>query len=135
MHALLSRLEEGPVVPSSREARSYLVALLAHQREETIAVLFLNAANRLLQAEVVGTGTISKVTLYVQPILRRAIELGASALIVAHNHPSGDREPSAADIAATEALKTAAGHLDIVVHDHLIVTRDGCSSLRLAGLM
>jgi len=103
---------------------------MAHADVEQVRVLFLNATNRLLGNEVVSHGSIAEAPLHARPILKRALELGATALIVVHNHPSGDPTPSPSDIDATRRLVEAARLLDIAVHDHLIIGHGRMTSFR-----
>ena len=102
---------------------------------EQFRILFLDKRNRLLADEVQGKGTVDHTPVYVREVLRRALELSASAIVLVHNHPSGDPTPSRADIEMTKEIINAADKLDIAVHDHLIVGRDGHISLRAAGLV
>jgi DNA repair protein RadC len=111
----------GPILSNSRELLDYLCAGMAHLPSEHLRVLFLNAQNRLLADETVSLGT--------------ARELGATALILAHNHPSGDPQPSAGDVAATRRLREVGAILDVEIHDHLVVARSGCASLRALGYL
>jgi DNA repair protein RadC len=132
---LLREIEDRPLLGSLESVTSYLTAALADEPVEHVQVLYLDAKNRLLRDERVCSGTTLGVTLHPRMILTRALELSATALIVSHNHPSGDPTPSAPDIAATRRLLAAAEALEIVVHDHLIVSAAGCTSMRAVGLL
>jgi len=108
---------------------------MAHEPVEVVRVLYLDKRNRLIQDELQGRGTIDHTPLYPREVVKRALDLGASALIVVHNHPTGDPTPSQADISTTAQLKEAAATLGIVLHDHLIVARHGHASFRAKGLL
>lgn len=108
----------------------YLVAAMARLPVEEVRVLFLDSRNRLISDEVVSRGTISEAPIYPREILKRSLALDATALILAHNHPSGDPQPSEGDIEATLRLIKAGKELGLTVHDHIIVGREGWISLR-----
>ena len=108
----------------------YLIVAMARLPVEEVRVLFLDSKNRLISDEVVSRGSISEAPIYPREILKRALALDASALILAHNHPSGDPSPSDGDIEATSRLLKAAKELGLVVHDHIIVGSEGWISLR-----
>jgi DNA repair protein RadC len=103
---------------------------MAYADREEFRVLFLDKRNALIADEVQGVGTIDHTPVYPREIIRRALELGASALILAHNHPSGDPTPSAADIRMTKDIVAIAEPFGITVHDHLIVGKHGQTSFR-----
>jgi len=126
-------LDTRPVFPDSRSLRDYLMAHLADEPNEHVRVLYLTAHDRLIHAELHSSGTPSTTPFCVRSIAARALEVGAMKLIVAHNHPSGRRESSRADIAHTIALEQALDALGIHLVDHLIVTRGGFASVRLAA--
>lgn len=132
---LRRRIEHRPLLSCVDDVARYLAASLAGAPVERLQVLYLNAANRLIRDEIVGSGSTQHVDLHPRPILTRALELRATALIIAHNHPSGDPTPGADDIAATRALASAATALDITLHDHLIVGAQGWSSMRALGAL
>ena len=98
-------------------------------------MLFLDARNRLLADEAQGQGTVNHTPLYPREVVKRALELRATALVLAHNHPSGDPTPSREDIATTRDIKTAAEALGIALHDHVIVARARWLSFRQEGLL
>ncbi|WP_186266079.1 RadC family protein [Sphingorhabdus sp. SMR4y] len=108
----------------------YLIVAMARLPVEEVRVLFLDSKNRLICDEVVSRGSISEAPIYPREILKRALAVDATALILAHNHPSGDPEPSEGDIDATRRLLKAASELGLTVHDHIIVGSEGWSSLR-----
>ncbi len=114
---------------------AYLNASLARERIEQFHVLYLDSKNRLIADEAQARGTVNHTPVYPREIVKRALELHATALILVHNHPSGDPTPSRADIDMTAAIKQAAAVLEIVLHDHLIVGNGRHLSLRREGLI
>jgi DNA repair protein RadC len=108
---------------------------MAHEKKEHFRVLFLNKKNELIADEIQQSGTVDHTPAYPREIMKRALELGATALILVHNHPSGDPAPSRADIDMTAAIRAAAAPFNIVIHDHLIVSRGGVASFKTLGLM
>ena len=126
---------ERPVLSDWDPLVDYLTAALAREKVEQFRVLFLDPRNRLLADEAQGRGTVNHTPVYPREVVRRALEVGATALILVHNHPSGDPTPSRADIEMTAEVKAAAGVFGIVVHDHLIVGNGRQTSLRREGLL
>jgi DNA repair protein RadC len=124
-----------PVLSSWAALIDYCTASMARSPTEEFRVLFLDRKNMLLADEVQSTGTIDHTPVYPREIVKRALELGASAVILAHNHPSGDPTPSRADIEMTRDVVDAAKALKIMVHDHVIVGRSGHSSFKALGLL
>ncbi len=135
IHALREPLTSSPVIGDSLALSDYLRADLGHDMVERVRVLHLDAANMLIRDEVVSDGTVDGAVLHVREIIARALELGTASLVVAHNHPSGDATPSASDVTATRAIVDAGRLLGIAVHDHVVVGRSGCSSMRAMGLL
>lgn len=140
LHALLLRaleypLRQRPVLTSTEAVRTYLRARLAALPREAFHVLFLDKKNQLIADERMAEGTVDHAPVYPREVVRRALELSASAIVLAHNHPSGDPAPSCADIDMTQQVVAAARTLQIVVHDHLVVGGDQVASLRALGLM
>jgi DNA repair protein RadC len=137
--AALRLLEEGikgrPVLGSWQALLDYLHADMAHEPTERVRVLYLNAKNMLIRNEPVSEGSVDEAAVYIREVIRRALELQASALIIVHNHPSSDPTPSQQDIRLTRNLIEAGRHLGITVHDHLIIAARGHSSLRALGLI
>jgi DNA repair protein RadC len=113
----------------------YLHADMAHESIERVRALFLNARNELIRDEVLWEGSVDESAVHVRELMRRAMDLGATALIIVHNHPSGDPTPSQQDIRLTREIVEAGRHLKIVVHDHVIIGAKGHSSLRNLGLV
>lgn len=124
-----------PVLTSWQRLVDYCQAAMANENKEHFRLLFLNKKNELIADEVQQSGTVDHTPAYPREIMKRALELGATALILVHNHPSGDPAPSDADVDLTKQIIAAAKPFDIVVHDHLIVSRNGTSSFKTMGLM
>jgi DNA repair protein RadC len=124
-----------PVLSSWAALIDYCAAAMARSPTEEFRVLFLDRKNALIADEVQSTGTIDHTPVYPREIVKRALELGASAVILAHNHPSGDPTPSRADISMTRDVADAAKALRIAVHDHVIVGRSGHTSFKALGLL
>jgi DNA repair protein RadC len=135
LRLMQGEVSKRPLLSSWDKVVQYCRAAMGFEMREQFRILFLDKRNRLLADEIQGHGTVDHTPVYVREVLRRALELSASSIILVHNHPSGDPTPSRADIAMTKEIIAAAGKLDISVHDHLIVGRDGHISLRSAGLV
>jgi DNA repair protein RadC len=129
------RIEQQPILSSWEALGDYLHAAMAHSRVEEVRVLFLNAKNRLIANEALWQGSVDEASLHVREVIARAIALGATALIIVHNHPSGDPTPSQQDIRLTRDLVEAGRHMKVTVHDHVIVGASGRSSMRAMGLI
>lgn len=112
----------------------YCRAAMGHDKREAFRIMFLDRKNRLITDEVQQCGTVDHTPVYPREVVKRALELGATALILVHNHPSGDATPSRADIEMTKKI-AAAEPLGIVLHDHLIITRSEEASFRTMGLI
>ena len=130
-----SELRGKPLLTSWDQLMDYLTACLARERVEHLRVLFLDTKNRLIADETLARGTVNHAPVYPREVLRRAIDLHASALILVHNHPSGDPTPSEADIGTTQAIAAAGQLLSIVLHDHVIIGNGRWVSLRREGLL
>lgn len=135
LRLLSAEVRARPVINSWAALLDYLHADLAHIPVERVRVLFLNAKNMLIRDEVMSTGSTNEAAIYTREVIRRALDLSASGLILVHNHPSGDPAPSKQDIAVTRDIVEAGRRLDITVHDHLIIGSNGHSSLRSMGLI
>lgn len=133
----LSRAEiiDKPVVGSWDALLDYCRASMAYGRTEQFRILFLDKRNRLIADEAQQEGTVDHTPVYPREVAKRALELGASALILVHNHPSGDPSPSQADIDMTGRIVKAGEALSIAVHDHIIVGREREASFRSLGLL
>jgi DNA repair protein RadC len=121
------------VISSHQALLDHCRAQLAHSGTEEFRVLFLDSKNGLIADEQLGRGTVNHAPVYPREVVKRALELGAVALILVHNHPSGDPSPSADDVAMTREVRTAAEALGLTLHDHLIIGRHGHASLRALG--
>lgn len=139
-HASAIRLSRGqvaarPVLANWQALLDYLRADMAHHVIERVRVLHLNSRNMLIRDELMSEGSIDEAALYVREVIRRALELGSAAIILVHNHPSGDPAPSRADIELTRSVAEAGKRLGIALHDHIIIGTEGHSSLRSMGLI
>ncbi len=130
-----AELMERPVLNSPEKLEAYLIAALGRERTEHFRVLFLDTRNRLIADEAQGKGTVNHTPVYPREVVKRVLELHATALILVHNHPSGDPKPSRDDFDMTREIQQAAGLLGVVVHDHVIVGNGRCFSFRGEGLM
>jgi DNA repair protein RadC len=128
-------LEDRPVIGSASALMDYLSVTMRHEPTEATRVLFLDRKNALIKDETLHRGTIDHTPLYPREVVRRVIETGASAIILVHNHPSGDPSPSKADIAMTKDVIAALGTIGGVLHDHVIVGRNRELSFRKSGLI
>jgi len=124
-----------PILSSWQKVIDYCQAIMAYDQREAVRLLFLDKKNQVIGDEVQQTGTVDHSPLYPREIIKRALELGASAVIIVHNHPSGDPTPSRADIDMTRKVQEAARLLGIEVHDHIIIGKGRHSSLKSMGLM
>ncbi len=130
-----TRIMDQPVLKSWDRVIDYCQASMAHQKTEMFRLLFLDRKNKLIAEEVQQRGTVDHTPVYPREVMKRALELGASAIIMVHNHPSGDPSPSKADIQMTRDIVDAGKRLGISVHDHLIVGTQGHASLKAMGLI
>ena len=129
------KVSNQPVLSSWQALLDYLAIDMANLNHERVRVLYLNAQNRLIADVVVHDGTIDEGAIYPREVIRKGLDIGATALILVHNHPSGSPEPSRADIAITTRIAEAGRHLGVVVHDHVIIGGDSHVSLRAKGLI
>ncbi len=132
---LKSGIVKRPVLTSWAKVLDHCRAAMAFEPREQFRILFLDKRNRLILDEVQQTGTIDHTPVYVREICRRALELNATALILAHNHPSGDPTPSRGDIEMTKEIVKVANGLGIKVHDHIILAKEGHASFKGLGLI
>lgn len=130
-----SNIQRREVISSWDAVVNYCRAAMANRSDEQFRVLFLDRKNCLIRDELLGQGTVDHVPVYPREIVKRALELAASALILVHNHPSGDPSPSPEDIAMTEKIREACDTLSITLHDHIIVGKNGETSFRSEGLL
>ncbi|WP_156367041.1 RadC family protein [Bosea thiooxidans] len=140
VEAALKRMARGavgkrPVLSSWSSVLDYCRMAMAFAEREQFRILFLDKKNALIADEVQQTGTVDHTPVYPREVVRRALELSASAVILVHNHPSGDPTPSGADMRMTRELVDIAKPLGIAIHDHIVVGRDGHASFRSLGLI
>ncbi len=135
LRSLRTAALDRPVLSGWQALTDYLHAAMAHRVTEEFRVIFLNNRNVLIRDEAMGSGTVNAAPVYPREIVKRALELAASGLILVHNHPSGDPQPSREDIAMTKAIVEAGRHLGLAVHDHVVIGRSGHASFRALGLL
>jgi len=133
--ALEFRIRRRPLISSWSAVHDYLRGSLAGRSREQFRVLFLDKANQLIADELMGDGTVDHAPVYPREVMRRALELAASACILVHNHPTGGATPSTADIEVTRQVVAAGRALGVAVHDHLLVAGDVVVSFKAKGLM
>ena len=133
--AAKEKISDKPIISSWSALVDYVKISLQHETEEQFRVLFLDRKNKLIRDERQARGTVDHAPVYPRELARRALELSASALILVHNHPSGDPTPSEADISITREIMDALDALEILVHDHLIVGKTGVVSLKSLGVI
>ena len=133
--SLAQRLAQRTVLSSPQQVKDFLRLQLAHEGQEVFAVMFLDVQNQLLQFEEMFRGTLSQTSVYPREVVKRALAVQASAVILAHNHPSGTAEPSRADEFLTQTLKQALQLIDVRVIDHLVVGGDQAISFAERGLL
>lgn len=128
-------VRDQPVLTSWQALLDYLRADMAHLVNERVRVLHMNSKNQLICDDLVSEGSIDQAAIYTREVIKRALDLGSAAIILVHNHPSGDSAPSRQDIAITKDIGDAARMLGIALHDHIIIGKDGHTSLRSKGLI
>ena len=129
------KVKDMPVLTNWQQLLDYCHAALAHEKTEQFRILFLDRKNVLIADEVQQRGTIDHTPVYPREVVKRALDLGAAALILVHNHPSGDPKPSRDDIEMTKEIAKASEALGISIHDHLVIGRKGHASFRSLGLL
>ncbi|MEE9433040.1 MAG: DNA repair protein RadC [Sphingorhabdus sp.] len=135
LRLLSEPVREMPILSSWQALLDYLRADMAHLTIERVRTLYLDTKNRLIRDEIASEGSIDQAAIYTREVIRRALDLGAAAVILVHNHPSGDSSPSRQDISMTREIIEAGKKLGVSVHDHIIIGKDGFSSMRSAGLL
>lgn len=130
-----SRIMHKPALANWNQMISYCRTKIAEKNKEEFHVLFLDKKNHIIADEMMGSGTVDHAPVYPREVIKRALELSASALILVHNHPSGDPTPSKADVDMTNKLYALAGQFNIVIHDHLIIGRVNEVSFKNLGLL
>lgn len=133
--AVREEIADGPVLLSWTRLIDYLRVAMGHNRTEEFRLLFLDSKNRLIADEVQGTGTVNRTAVYPREVVKRALEHGATAIIMVHNHPSGDPTPSRADVEMTEEVRDAGALMGIVLHDHVVISKSGHESFKSMGLL
>ena len=133
--SLRTAMIDQPVLSGWQALTDYLHAKMAHRVTEEFRVIFLNNRNVVMRDEAMGMGTINAASVYPREVVKRALELGASAVVLVHNHPSGDPAPSRDDIQMTRAIVDAGKPLGLAVHDHVVIGRSGHASFRALGLL
>ena len=133
--SLKEKLDYGPSLESPRDAERYLMMHLADSEVEIFGCLFLDTHHRLIAYEDLFRGSISSATVHTREVIKRVLDLRANAVIICHNHPSGETEPSRADVSITARLKDALSLIDVRLLDHIIVGNGHCSSLSEKGLI
>ena len=135
LRLLHAQVADRPMLANWQALLDYLRADMAHRGVELFRVLHLNTRNVLIRDEIMNQGTVDQAPVHVREVIRRALELQSAAIILVHNHPSGDPSPSRADIEITRRIVDAGKPLNIAVHDHLIIGAHGHASLRAQGLI
>ncbi|MGZ8312206.1 MAG: RadC family protein [Allosphingosinicella sp.] len=135
LRLLKEKVRDRPVLGSWQALLDYLRADMAHEAIERVRVLFLDAKNRLIRDEPMWEGSVDESAVYIREIMKRALDCHATAIIIVHNHPSGDPSPSQQDIRLTRDLAEAGRHLRVTLHDHVIIGANGHSSLRAMGVI
>jgi DNA repair protein RadC len=135
LRMMRQEVSSAPVLSNWDRLTDYLMGAMGHERTEQFRVLFLDGRNKLIADEVQGLGTINHTPAYPREVVRRCLELHATAVVLAHNHPSGEPAPSREDVALTTDIVRAASLMGITVHDHIIVGKGKCVSFRAAKLL
>lgn len=130
-----SQLANRPIFSSWEKLIEYCHSTMAYETKEQFRIVFLDTKNRLIADEIQQTGTVNHTPVYPREVVKRALELSASGIILLHNHPSGDPMPSNPDIKMTKEIVEAAEKLGITVHDHVIIAREGHASFKSLGLI
>ena len=133
LHCLRLPMAHRPVISTSGQLLDYLKADMANLISERFRVLFLTSQNELIADDLVWEGTVGEAPAYPREIVKRALEVGATGIILVHNHPSGSHQPSQGDIDATRRIAEAASMMGICMHDHIVISRAGWSSFRMLG--
>jgi len=132
---LREKFEKNDILTSFKEVVDYCKLTMSHLKVEQMRVLFLDSSHKLLLDEVQHQGTINHTVIYPREVIRRCLELGATGLIIIHNHPSGESQPSNADIQATYDIQKIGERLGITVHDHIVIGHNNFTSFKNSGLI
>jgi len=128
-------VREQPILASWQALLDYLRVDMAHLVHERVRILHLDSKNRLIRDELSADGSVDQAAIYTREVIKRALELGSSAIILVHNHPSGDSAPSRQDIKITKEIIETGRNIGLSVHDHIIIGKDGHTSMRSKGLI
>lgn len=131
----LEEILERPVLSNWNQVLDYCRMSMGREKIEQFRLLFLDTKNRLIADEVQQRGTLNHTPVYPREVVKRALELDASAIIMVHNHPSGDPTPSRADIEITRQIQVAASTVSVTLHDHIVIGRSGNNSFKSLGLL
>lgn len=132
---LMEKIVESKTIMSTAQVLEYYQNLLEHLKKEQFRIMFLNNKNKLISEELMQEGTVNNTAIYPREIVQKSLEYGASAIIMVHNHPSGDPDPSRQDIIMTKAVKDVAQKLDISLLDHIIIGKSKTVSLKELGII
>ena len=135
LRLLKGKVMDRPVICGWQNILDLMRAQFAHDPLERVCLLFLDRKNRLVRMDTVATGTVDHAPVYPREVAKRALELHASAVVLVHNHPSGDPTPSKADITITQEIKQALNAVGIVLHDHLVIGGTSSQSFKALGLL
>lgn len=135
LRVLQEKVAEKPILQSWKALLDYCRASMGHNKKEQFRIFFLDKKNKLIADELQQEGTVDHTPVYPREVVKRALELGASAIILVHNHPSGDVTPSRSDIDMTKYIMQASTPLNVIVHDHIIVAADNHYSFKSNGLI
>lgn len=130
LRMMKSEIMNRPILNSWSSVVEYCRAAMGYEKKEQFRIIFLDKRNRIIADEVQQEGTVDHTPVYIREIIKRALELAATAIILVHNHPSGDPTPSNADVEMTKKIIIAAKNIGISVHDHIIVGKEGHTSLK-----
>lgn len=128
-------VREQPVLSNWQALLDYLHIDMAHLNVERVRVLYLNTQNMLILDHLVGDGTLDESPIYTREVVKKGLDVGAAAMILVHNHPSGSPKPSRADIQVTQKIMEAARLMGMTVHDHIVIGREGYTSLKAQGVI
>ncbi|MFN3469494.1 MAG: RadC family protein [Novosphingobium sp.] len=128
-------VREQPVLSNWQALLDYLHIDMAHLNVERVRVLYLNTQNMLILDHLVSEGTLDESPIYTREVVKKGLDVGAAAMILVHNHPSGSPQPSRADIQITQKIMEAARFMGMTVHDHIVIGREGHTSLKAQGLI
>lgn len=129
------KIVESTIIASSDHVINYYKNIFWNIKQEQLRIMFINNKNKLITEELLQVGTVTQTAIYPREIIQKALDYGASAIIMVHNHPSGDPQPSRQDIIMTKAIRDVADKLDIVLLDHLIIGKNSNKSLKELGVI